>query len=104
METRVCAAADCKKDFAPKFHWEKFCSSRCKTRTHVRLYRARRRKGGGGGGNGGGNGGGEGTFVDTITPVDSRAIYAPDTSYRTPEVPRRNRVSDSAIAEPACAA
>jgi hypothetical protein len=48
--------------------------------------RAKRRRGGGGGGNGGG--GGEPTLFDTLTPVDDRAIYVPDTCYRTPDQPK----------------
>lgn len=43
METRTCAADDCKKAFVPKVEWEKFCSLRCKNRIHVRRFRARRR-------------------------------------------------------------
>jgi hypothetical protein len=51
----------------------------------VKKMRQKRRGGGGGGGGNGGGGGVEATLFDTISPVDSRAIYVPDTCYRTPE-------------------
>ena len=51
----------------------------------MRRSRAKSRNGGGGGGGNGGGGGVEATLFDTLTPVDSRAIYVPDTCYRTPE-------------------
>ena len=60
----------------------------------MRRKRARdRNRGGGGGGNGGG---GQPVLSDTITPVDSRAIYVPDICYRTPEEQpgRKPSVSD----------
>lgn len=60
------------------------CSKQHTILDGVRRHRAKRRKGGGGGG-GNGGGGGEPTLFDTITPADSRAIYVPDTCYRTPD-------------------
>jgi hypothetical protein len=61
------------------------------------MYRAKHRKKGGpgGGGNGGGGGGVSTTLFDTITPVDSRAIYVPDTCYRTPEQEKRKAPSST---------
>jgi len=57
-------------------------------------------------GDGGGNGGGGGnpTLFDTLTPQDSRAIYVPDTCYRTPEVvPKRKPVPASDDTTPVAA-
>ncbi|HLZ49261.1 MAG TPA: CGNR zinc finger domain-containing protein [Candidatus Acidoferrum sp.] len=45
METRICAADDCKKAFTPELDWEKFCSRKCANRVRVRRYRARHRLG-----------------------------------------------------------
>lgn len=82
---RNCPA--CKNEFKPTVDWQECCTERCAHTLRNRRYRAKRRKGGGGGGGGnnGGGGGGAPTLFDTITPVDSRAIYAPDTCYRTPD-------------------
>ena len=102
METRTCAADNCDNPFEPKIREQIYCSNACASRVRMRRLRDRRRKGGGSGG--GGNGGGAGpTLVETITPVDPRAIYAPDTSYRTPkQEPNRKPVQPVFdIAEPA---
>lgn len=84
LHTRICALEGCGVEFQTDNKIKKHCCPTHSTLSRVRRLRAKRRKGGGGGG-GGGNGGGGHTLFDTITPVDSRAIYAPDTSYRTPE-------------------
>jgi len=77
--TKLCA--NCQKEFTPAVDWQKCCNGRCTNALNARRHRAKHRKGGGGGG--GNGGGGAPTLFDTITPVDSRSIYAPDTNYRT---------------------
>jgi hypothetical protein len=98
--TRTCA--NCQKEFTPTVDWQKCCTGRCTNALNARRHRAKHRKGGGGGGgNGGGGGGGEPTLFDTIQPQDSRAIYVPDTCYRTPEAPQpkpARRASSKAVA------
>lgn len=84
MATRICSADGCKQTFEPNDWRQIYHSPRCATRMRVKKMRQKRRGGGGGGGGGNGGGGGEGpTLFDTLTPVDSRAIYVPDTCYRT---------------------
>jgi hypothetical protein len=85
MRLRTCESAECRKEFDPISPRQTFCSDRCGTRERQRRYRAKHRKNGGGGGGNGGGGGGEPTLFDSITPQDSRAIYVPDTNYRTPD-------------------
>lgn len=83
-QIRPCA--NCQTDFKPTADWQKCCNPRCTNALRQRRYRANhRKKGGGGGGNGGGGGGLSPTLFETLTPVDSRAIYVPDTCYRTPD-------------------
>jgi hypothetical protein len=83
--TRPCA--NCQNDFKPTADWQKCCTPRCTNALRQRRFRAKHRKDGGGGGGGNGGGGGERpTLFDTIKPQDDRAIYVPDTCYRTPEV------------------
>lgn len=83
MFTRICALETCGLEFQTdnprKMHHSKQCAQVHK----MRRFRSKRKTGGGGGG-GNGGGGGEPTLFDTITPVDSRATYVPDTCYRTP--------------------
>lgn len=82
--TRVCALDGCQVEFQTDNSRKLHCSPRCSNLHRVRRFKAKNRRGGGGGGNGGG-GGESPTLFDTITPQDSRAIYVPDTCYRTPE-------------------
>lgn len=90
MFTRHCALPECGKEFQTDNSRKMHCSKAHSNRHLVRAWRANKRKKGGGGGGGGGNGGGGGpTLFDTITPVDSRAVYAPDTCYRTPQESER---------------
>jgi hypothetical protein len=84
MYTRTCALAGCNVEFQTDNSRKKHCSSKHSTLSRVRRWKAKNRKGGGGGGGGNGGGGGP-TLFETLTPVDSRAIYVPDTCYRTPE-------------------
>ena len=94
MYTRVCALAGCEIQFQSDNPRKKHCSAAHSALSRVRRYKAKRRKGGGGGG--GNGGGGQPVLSDTITPVDSRAIYVPDNCYRTPEEQpgRKPSVSD----------
>jgi hypothetical protein len=86
MFKRTCALDDCEIQFETDNSRKRHCCKAHSNLAQVRRWRAKRRKRGGGGGGGGkGGGGGAPTLFDTITPVDDRAIYAPDTSYRTPE-------------------
>lgn len=55
METaRICAADGCEHPFNPRIPEQKYCSSRCASRSRVRHLRAKRRKTGGGDDGGGG--------------------------------------------------
>lgn len=83
LHTRVCALETCGLKFDTDNPRKLHCTRQHATLDRVRRHRKNNRRGGGGGGNGGG--GGAPTLFDTITPVDSRAIYAPDTCYRTPD-------------------
>jgi hypothetical protein len=101
---RVCALEGCTVEFQTDNSRKMHCSKRHTTLDGVRRHRAKHRKGGGGGGNGGG-GGESPTLFETLTPVDSRAIYVPDTCYRTPdqEPARKPSVSVSPKAHKAAA-
>jgi hypothetical protein len=98
MFTRTCGLPECGIEFQTDNKRKMHCSRAHSNLAQVRRWRAKRRKGGGGGGGGGNGGGGEPGLFDSITPVDSRAIYVPDTSYRTPEperkTPKRISVAD----------
>ena len=85
MFTRTCALDGCSVEFQTDNSRKMHCSPRCSNLHRVRRFKTKRRKGGGGGNGGGGGGGESPTLFDTITPQDSRAIYVPDTCYRTPE-------------------
>jgi hypothetical protein len=84
MYSRTCALDGCSNTFDTDNKRKKFCSRAHTNLAQVKAWRNRHRKKGGGGGGGNGGGGGP-TLFDTLTPVDSRAIYVPDTCYRTPE-------------------
>jgi len=106
LYTRICALDDCAIEFQTDNPRKKHCTSAHSVTHRMRNKRARDRKNRGGGGDGGGNGGGGGnpTLFDTLTPQDSRAIYVPDTCYRTPEVvPKRKPVPASDDTTPVAA-
>jgi hypothetical protein len=86
MYTRTCELDGCGLEFQTDNKIKKHCCPAHSALNRVRRMRAKRRKGGGGGG---GNGGGGGpTLFDSIEPQDPRAIYVPDTCYRTPGQPK----------------
>lgn len=86
MDSRTCALDGCPNTFETDNKRKKFCCRAHTNLAQVKAWRNRhRKKGGGGGGGGNGGGGGEPSLFDSINPVDSRAIYVPDTCYRTPE-------------------
>jgi hypothetical protein len=86
LHTRVCALTECEEEFQTDNPRKTYCSRQHSTLDRMRRYRKNHRKGkGGGGGGGNGGGGGSPTLFDTLTPQDSRAIYVPDTCYRTPK-------------------
>ena len=86
MFTRTCALDECVVKFDTDNPRKTHCCHEHANLAGVRRWRAnRRKKGGGGGGGNGGGGGASPTLFDTLTPVDSRAIYVPDTCYRTPK-------------------
>lgn len=39
IHPRVCALQECRKEFAPRRHWQKFCSRECKDRHWAQLRR-----------------------------------------------------------------
>jgi hypothetical protein len=82
LHTRVCALSTCGLEFQTDNSRKTHCTRQHATLDRVRRHKAKRRKGGGGGG-GNGGGGASPTLFDTVTPVDSRAIYVPETCYRT---------------------
>lgn len=98
MYTRTCALETCGAEFQTDNPRKKHCSSSHSTTHRMRRLRAKKNKGGGNGG-GGGDGGG-GLFIETITPQDSRAIYAPDTCYRTPQIPKRKPAVPASVISP----
>jgi hypothetical protein len=83
MYTRTCALDGCEVEFQTDNKIKKHCCPAHSALSRVRRMRRRRRGGNGGGGDNGGGGGIEPTLFDTLNPVDSRAIYVPDTNYRT---------------------
>jgi len=85
LSKRVCPLTECGAKFETDNPRKEFCSPEHSKIGRVRRWRAKHRKKGGGGGGGGNGGGNAPTLFDTITPEDSRAIYVPDTCYRTPE-------------------
>lgn len=84
MFTRICALDGCDVEFQTDNKRKLCCNPAHSNLKRVRRFKAKRRKKGGGGGGGNGGGGGEPMLFDTITPVDSRSVYVPDTRYRTP--------------------
>ena len=88
LQTRTCALTTCGIEFQTDNPRKLHCTRQHATLDRVRRHRTKHRKGGGGGGDNGG-GGGESTLFDTITTADARAIYVPDTCYRTPAVDKR---------------
>ena len=91
LYARICDLPECKIEFQTDNRRKTFCSP-----THASLARMRRSRAKNRGGGGGNGGGGQPVLSDTITPVDSRAIYVPDICYRTPEEQpgRKPSVSD----------
>lgn len=83
MYTRTCALDGCEVEFQTDNRAKKHCCPAHSSLNRVRRWKAKHKKGGGGGGGGNGGGGGVPTLFDSITPQDSRAIYVPDTCYRT---------------------
>lgn len=87
MFNRTCALDGCTVEFQTDNRRKTHCCQAHSNLAQQRRWRAKhRKKGGGGGGNGGGGGP---TLFDTITPVDARATYVPDTCYRTPDESER---------------
>jgi hypothetical protein len=89
MFTRTCALDSCNNVFQTDISRKTHCSRQHANLARMRRLRAKRRKGGGGPG----GSGGAPTLFDEIIPQDSQAIYAPDTCYRTPEVPAKRPAS-----------
>ena len=98
LRTVTCGLDECPVEFQTDNPQKAYCCMEHQNLAYMRRWRARRRaakKGGGDDGGGNGGGGGQPLF-DTLTPEDSRAIYVPDTCYRTPEEQpdRKPSVSD----------
>ena len=93
---RICPLAECGLEFETDNPRKEFCTPEHSTMGRVRRHRAKKRKGGGGGG-GNGGGGGEPQLFDTITPQDARAVYVPDTCYRTPELTPKRKPARASI-------